>query len=195
MSITPKLVLASSSPYRRALLEKLQVDFITGSPKIDETPLPHETPQKLALRLCKLKAYALRKKYPKHLIIGSDQVAVLNDMQLHKPENRANSIKQLTLAAGREVNFFTAVGVLDSNSGQFFSDLDCCTATFRQLTGDQIKHYVDKEKPYDCAGAFKSEGLGIALFESIKGEDPNALIGLPLIKLITLLENCSFKII
>jgi MAF protein len=195
MSSNCKIVLASGSPYRKAILEKLQIDFITDNASIDETPIKNETPQNLALRLCKLKASALRKQYNQHLIIGSDQVVMLDGMQLNKPDNHDNCIKQLESQAGKQIFLFSAVGVLDSQSGKFMSALDISSITFKNLTLEQINRYVNKEKPYDCAGAFKSEGLGIALFNSIKVEDPNALVGLPLLKLIRLLENFNYNIL
>jgi septum formation protein len=183
------LILASSSPYRQALLKKLHLKFKAISPEVDERRLEHEVPEALALRLGKLKAQALCEKRPDHLIIGSDQVAVLNGQQLHKPGSRAKAIEQLQAASGNAVTFFTSICIINSNTLCCLTDLDVCTVYFKTLTRQQIEHYVDLEKPYDCAGSFKSESLGIALFEKIQGDDPNALTGLPLIKLISLLEK------
>jgi len=186
---TYNLVLASGSNYRQALLKKLHLDFTVAIPNIDESPLANETPMEQALRLSKLKAYALMEKFPDHLIIGSDQVAMLNGSQLNKPGNRDNAIAQLKAASGNKVSFYTGVCVVDSKSRQCLRDLDVCTVFFKTLTLEQIEHYVDLDQPFDCAGGFKSESLGIALFEKIRGDDPNALIGLPVIKLIDLLAQ------
>lgn len=191
---TDKLVLASSSPYRKALLGKLGLPFETASPAIDETPSSGEQPQELALRLAREKAAALATAFPEHLIIGSDQVAVLGEQRLSKPGDRANALRQLRAAAGKSVAFYTSVCVLNAASGESRSDLDRTLVWFRPLTEAQIERYVDKEKPFDCAGSFKSESLGIALFEKLETEDPNALIGLPLIRLIGLLEAFGLTI-
>jgi MAF protein len=189
------LVLASSSNYRQALLKKLRFDFTSACPEIDESALAHETPAELALRLSRLKALALIEKFPEHLIIGSDQVAMLNGMQLNKPGNRENAIAQLKAVSGNQVSFYTGVCVANSQTKQCLADVDVCTVFFRSLALKQIEHYVDLDRPYDCAGGFKSEGLGIALFEKIQGNDPNALIGLPLIKLIALLAQFGVHVI
>jgi septum formation protein len=189
------LVLASSSNYRQAILKKLHVDFKTASPDIDESPLAHEAPIEQALRLSQLKALALIDKFPDHLIIGSDQVALLNGTQLNKPGNRENAIVQLKTASGNQVGFYTGVCVVNSKTKQCLADVDICTVFFKTLTLKQIEHYVDLDQPYDCAGGFKSESLGIALFEKIQGDDPNALVGLPLIKLIALLAQFDVYVI
>lgn len=189
------LILASSSPYRQAVLKKLHFDFTAVSPEIDERPLAHESPEDLALRLAKSKAQALCEKYPDHLIIGSDQVAMIHGKQLHKPGNRTKAIDQLQAASGHTVNFFTSICIINSQTMHCMADLDVCTVFFKTLTRRQIEHYVDLEKPYDCVGSFKSESLGIALFEKIRGDDPNALTGLPLIKLIALLEKFDVHIL
>lgn len=191
----PKLVLASSSPYRKDLLAKLGLLFEAVSPSIDESPQPHETPEDLALRLAKEKAQALAKKFSTHLIIGSDQVAMLSGRQLTKPGDRDRAISQLRAASGRAVTFYTSICVLDSASEDAKLDLDRTIVHFRTLADSQIEHYVDRDRPFDCAGGFKSESLGIALFEKIETEDPNALIGLPLIRLIRLLEAFGVTLI
>lgn len=191
----PQLVLASSSTYRHALLKKLQIDFLTDIPDVDETPLANEMPASLALRLCRLKALKLSDKYLEHLIIGSDQVVCLEATQLCKPGSRENSIAQLNLISGKKVNFFTSVGVVNSKTGEFYSDLDQCAVYFKTLNQRQIESYVEKESVINCAGAFKSEGLGITLIEKIQGEDPNALVGLPLIKLVNLLAKFNYPIL
>lgn len=170
-------------------MKKLHLNFKAFSPEVDEGPLANEAPEALAVRLGKLKAQALCEQYPDHLIIGSDQVAVINGKQLHKPGNRTKAIEQLQAASGNTVTFFTSVCIINSSTMHYMTDLDVCTVFFKTLTRRQIEHYVDLEAPYDCAGSFKSESLGIALFEKIQGDDPNALTGLPLIKLISLLEK------
>ena len=189
---TNNLVLASSSPYRKALLEKLHLNFICAHPDIDEKAKKNEFPSQLALRLAHEKAMTLATNYSKHLIIASDQVAILDQTQLNKPGNKINAIKQLQLASGKSVKFYTSVCVLNTATNELKSDIDISIVHFKNLSEQQIRNYINIEQPYNCAGSFKSEGLGIALFMRIEGDDPNALIGLPLIKLITLLE--SFKI-
>lgn len=188
---TPKLplVLASSSLYRQALLRKLTPHFITASPAIDETPLPQEAPEALAMRLSIAKANALKTLHAQHLIIGSDQVAALHQQFLSKPGNRHQAIQQLQAASGQCVEFFTGLCVLDTGTGQHLTDLDITRVHFKTLTLAQIERYIDRDQPFDCAGSFKAESLGIALFEKIDGSDPNALIGLPLMKLIRLLDQ------
>lgn len=185
----PPIVLASSSQYRCKLLKKLQIEFTTQHSNIDERPLSGESPADLALRLAAAKAEAVAANYDHHLIIGSDQVATVGLTLLSKPGNRENAIRQLEAQSGQIVRFFTGLCVLDSHSGRRLTDLDICEVHFRTLDNQQIQRYVDIEQPYDCAGGFKSEGYGIALFRKIVGEDPNALIGLPLIKLIALLDQ------
>jgi MAF protein len=182
------LVLASSSPYRQELLRKLHLVFSTASPDVDETAQPDEPPKQLAKRLAVLKAHALMSQFPNHLIIGSDQVAMLGELQLHKPGSAEKAIKHLTVASGKQAIFYTSLCLLDSSTGQYITDVDKCTVHFRTLTHSQIKRYVELDEPYNCAAGFKSEAMGIALFEKIEGDDPNALIGLPLIRLIRMLE-------
>ena len=192
---TNNLVLASSSPYRKHLLQKLFLDFITASPEIDESRHADEAPAQMAIRLGKEKASALQTAYPKHFIIASDQVAMLDQAQLEKPGNKDNAFKQLQLCSAKAVKFYTSVCILDSSTGEIKSALDICTVYFKKLTEQQIINYIDLEQPYHCAGSFKSEGLGIALFERIEGDDPNALVGLPLIKLISLLEAFNIDVL
>lgn len=192
---TIHLVLASTSAYRQLLLRKLKVDFITASPDTDETPLPQELPAALALRLSIAKAKALRDQYPHHLIIGADQVAALQQQFLSKPGSREIAIQQLQAASGQCVEFYTGICVLNTNTGEYLTDLDTTRVYFKPLTTSQIERYVDLDTPFDCAGSFRVESLGIALFEKIACEDQNALIGLPLLKLINLLAQFQFKII
>ncbi len=191
----PSLVLASSSPHRRDLLAKLGLRFQCASPDIDERAHPDERPEALALRLGREKAEALATRFPRHLIIGSDQVALLDGRQLHKPGDAANAHQQLQAASGRCVEFYTSICVLDAATGGCRADLDRTRVHFRTLNYDQIQDYVERDQPFDCAGGFKSEGLGIALFERLETEDPNALVGLPLIRLIRLLESFGVRVI
>ena len=195
MSNSTEVILASSSPYRQQLLQKLRIDFIAKSPEIDESPHANESSINQALRLAKQKALALSGQFPNHLIIGSDQVVIHEQKQMTKPGNRESSIHQLLTISGSTVDFYTSVCLLNSQTMKFKEDIDHCSVTFRKLSLAEIEKYVDLEKPFNCAGSFKSEGLGIALIETISGEDPNALIGLPLIKLIDLLINFGVKIL
>lgn len=184
-----QLVLASSSPYRCELLARLQIPFEVISPEVDETPLPNEAPQDTALRLAQLKARAVAEKYPDALIIGSDQVALLNEQQLGKPHTFENAKRQLLAASGQAVVFHTALCLLNSRSGNMQACVVPITVRFRALSVDQIERYLEKEQPYNCAGSAKSEGLGIALIERFEGDDPNALVGLPLIALVEMLNK------
>lgn len=183
------LVLASTSVYRSQLLSTLQIPFLTAAPRVDETPLPDEDAGQTALRLSQLKAQAVRESFPDALIIGSDQVALLGQLQLGKPYTHDNAVKQLRAMRGKTVIFYTALSLLNTSNGVMQSDLVETQVTFRLLSDDEIERYLVKEQPYHCAGSAKSEGLGIALIESIRGDDPNALIGLPLISLVTMLKN------
>lgn len=195
METLRKIVLASSSVYRRELLKKLVPEFDCASPEIDESAGLYESPTKLSERLAIEKARALATVFPDALIIGSDQVAMLDGIQLQKPGNRENCMAQLTAASGRIVDFFTSVCVIDARTGAVYHDQDHTRVYFRNLSDAQISHYVDREQPYDCAGGFKSEGLGIALFDRIEGDDPNALIGLPLIRLCRLLHQAGYSVL
>jgi len=191
----PKLVLASSSPFRKELLKKIYSSFDTASPNIDESCKPNETPLELSKRLALEKANALAIDYPDHIIIGSDQVAMLGDMQLTKPGGFDNSVQQLIRSSGKTINFYTSLSVLNSKTHENITDTDICRVHMKTLSHEEIKNYVDRDKPYGCAAAFKSEGLGIALFNRIEGEDPNALVGLPLIKLTSILTKMGVKIL
>lgn len=189
------LILASSSVFRRELLQKLQVPFSTVSPHVDETALENEKPQDTALRLSKEKAKKIGSEYPHALIIGCDQVATLDGEQLGKPLNHHNATKQLQTMRGNEVTFHSALCLFNAATGNMQATVVPYLVKFRQLSDAQIENYLSKEQPYHCAGSAKSEGLGIALIERMIGEDPNALIGLPLIKLITMLQNEGVNII
>lgn len=188
-SIPLQLVLGSSSIYRRELLQRLRIPFKIASPEIDEASLPGETPEATALRLAKTKAHAVAVAYPDALIIGADQVAVLNGVQLGKPLNHVNALQQLRFMQGKEVMFYTAISLLNSRSNHMQTRVVPFRIKFRQLSDQQILNYLNKEQPYHCAGSAKSEGLGIVLIERMTGEDPNALIGLPMIALVDMLMN------
>jgi septum formation protein len=183
-----QLVLASTSPYRRELLERLGLPFETVSPNVDETALTYETPEQLVKRLAKLKAHAVAESFPDALIIGSDQVAVLDNQILGKPGNHETAVQQLNKTSGGKVLFLTGLCLLNNATGKTQTSVDKFSVVFRELSADQIENYLQREKPYDCAGSFKSEGLGISLFEKMEGDDPNTLIGLPLITLINMLS-------
>lgn len=183
------LILASTSPFRRALLERLGLSFTVAAPAVDEDRRPDEPPQVMVLRLAEAKAVAVAERHPEAIVIGSDQVACIDDQVLGKPGDRARAIAQLELAAGRTVVFQTGLCVLNAITGRTQTLVEPFRVHFRPLPRRRIEAYVDREKPYDCAGSFKSEGLGIALFDRLEGDDPSALIGLPLIRLITLLES------
>jgi septum formation protein len=181
------LVLASTSAYRRELLARLGLPFEIAAPQIDETPLPAESCADTALRLAAAKARAVASRYPGALIIGSDQVADLDGMPLGKPGTHLRACAQLRAASGRSVIFHTALALLHSDSGRLHSRVVPTRVLFRSLSDAQIESYLQRERPYDCAGSAKAEGLGIALLGRLEGEDPTALIGLPLIALVDLL--------
>ncbi len=186
----PALLLASSSPYRRELLERLQLPFTWRSPSIDETRREGEAAIDLVRRLAEQKARALAGQYTEHLIIGSDQVAVLDDGQiLGKPHDLPRAQKQLRAASGSSVTFLTGLALLNSQSGHCQVGCIPFTVHFRSLSDAQIARYLEREQPFDCAGSFKSEGLGISLFRSTEGEDSTSLVGLPLIRLVDMLIN------
>lgn len=184
----PELILASSSPYRRALLDRLQLPYQAVSPDIDETRLPHETPTAYVRRLSQEKAAAVAVSHPGALVIGSDQAAVLNGQILGKPGNHERALEQLRRAAGQHVDFLTGLCLLNAASGRAQTEVVPTRVHFRSLDDAAIERYLQREQPYDCAGSFRSEALGITLFERIEGDDPTALIGLPLICLVGLLQ-------
>jgi septum formation protein len=186
-NITPQIILGSSSIYRKELLQRLQIPFETEHPDVNETPLPGESPEETAVRLAEAKARAVAKTYPHALIIGSDQVSALGDIPLGKPLNHENAVKQLQLVRGKEVIFYTALCLLNSAADRLQSRVIPYHVKFRPLSDQQIENYLCKEQPYHCAGSAKSEGLGIALIERMTGDDPNGLIGLPLIALVDML--------
>lgn len=189
MHMQPQIILASSSNYRRELLNRLQIPFECISPEVDETPLKDETPAETALRLAQVKARKVAINYPNALIIGCDQVATLDGTQLGKPYTHENATKQLRMMRGREVTFHSALCVFNAKTQHIQAEVVPYVVQFRVLSDAQIQNYLTKEQPYQCAGSAKSEGLGIAMIEKMTGDDPNALIGLPLIKLIDMLQN------
>lgn len=184
-----KLILASSSPYRRALLARLKIPFEAISPDVDETPRAGESPPALAERLSIEKARKIASEHPDALVIGSDQLAVYNGGIVGKPHNHERAVAQLREASGRTVTLYTGLALVNATTGAMQSEVIPYRVTFRQLTDRQIESYLLKEQPYSCAGSVKSEGLGIALLERFDGDDPNTLIGLPLIRLIRMLEH------
>jgi septum formation protein len=187
------LILASTSRYRRALLERLGLAFDCAAPQVDEQALPGEAPRDLALRLARAKADAVAAQHPGKIVIGADQIAVLGTQVLGKPGTEARCEEQLRHSSGREVVFLTAVHVADGRGGGE-SHVDRTIAIFRDLTNAEIERYVAAERPLDCAGGFKAEALGIALFERIESEDPTALTGLPLIWLSGALRRAGIPV-
>jgi septum formation protein len=183
------IILASTSPYRKELLARLQFPFLTAAPDVDESPLTNESAQQTSIRLSIAKAHAVGASHPNSLIIGSDQVALLGDTQLGKPHTHDNAVRQLQSMRGRTIIFYTALTLLNTINGEIQTAVAENHVTFRDLTDEEIERYLLKEQPYNCAGSAKSEGLGIALISSMEGADPNALIGLPLILLIGMLKK------
>jgi septum formation protein len=192
-SSPPPLVLASTSSFRRELLLRLGLPFQTASPGTDESPLPDEKPEHLALRLSEAKARAVAQEFPNALIIGSDQVAVSEGRIYGKPGTHEQAVAQLRALSGKTVNFFTGICLLDSRNNIARLRGVSTWVTFRALTDAEIQTYLEREPAYDCAGAAKSEGLGIALIARLEGSDPNALVGLPLIALCDLLREAGLN--
>jgi len=190
-----RLILASTSPFRRALLARLELPFAVQAPEVDETHHPGEEARALVARLAELKARAVAHHEPAALIIGSDQVAVLDGEIIGKPGNHERATQQLRRASGQAVIFYTGLCLLDSASGQHQIAVEPFRVVFRTLTSEMIEGYLLREQPFNCAGSFKSEGLGIALFERLEGDDPTSLIGLPLIRLIRMLEAAGVAVL
>jgi len=182
-----QLILGSSSSYRKALLEKLGLPFECFSPDIDESHTPGETPIQLVERLAIDKARETAKSYPAALIIGSDQVAVLDGKIIGKPADHKAAVKQLEESSGREVNLYTGLCLYNAETGKIQHSVESYSVVFRELNHQQIERYLEKDQPYNCAGSLKSETLGIAMLRKLEGEDPNTLIGLPLIRLVDML--------
>lgn len=190
-----ELILASSSVFRRELLQRLQLPFRAIAPEVDEQPLAHELPQALVERLAVAKANTIARLHPTALVIGSDQVAVQNGRIVGKPADHEAAVRQLREASGRRVVLHTGLAVIDAASGRTQSEVVPFAAVFRRLSDEDIERYLHKDKPYNCAGSLRSEGLGIALLERFEGDDPTALIGLPLIALCRMLENEAVRIL
>ena len=190
-----QLILASTSPFRRQLLERLGLPFDIVSPQTDETPLPGEAAPQLVHRLAEAKARAVVLEYPAALVIGGDQVAIFENEIIGKPGNHQAAVAQLRRFSGHSLQFHTGVALLNSASGSLQIEVIHTAVKFRPLSEQQINNYLAREQPYQCAGSFKSEGLGIALFESIHSDDPTALMGLPLITLVQMLEREGVRVI
>lgn len=191
----PRIVLASTSPYRRSLLARLRLPFEVQGPAVDETALPGEGARETALRLAQAKARAVAPDFPAALIIGCDQVAVLEGSTIGKPGTHANAVEQLRAMRGRHVLFHTAVALLNSGTGALQAAEVPTTVSFRRYDDAEIERYLAAERPYDCAGSAKIESMGIALVESVQSTDPTALIGLPLIQLVAMLRNEGVAIV
>lgn len=194
MQATVRILLASGSMYRKRLLKKLIDDFEVAAPHIDESSKIHESAEHLASRLAREKAEALSSKFPRHWIIGSDQVAVRGLTRLDKPGDYSTAYQQLKESSGKCVTFFTAVCLMSPGAEKFRTETDVCRVYFRKLEPDLIARYLRREQPYDCAASFKSEALGVALTEKIEGNDPSALIGLPLILLRKMMEDFGLDV-
>lgn len=190
----PRIVLGSTSRYRAGLLRRIIDDFEQVAPETDETPLPDETPRARAARLAEAKARAAAANLHDTLVIGSDQVAALGNTVLHKPGSIEIAHEQLRASSGEIVDFYTGLCVLDTRDGRRRSSLDHTRVVFRELTDTEIDRYLERERPLDCAGSFKSEAAGIALFDRIESSDPTALVGLPLIALARLLREAGFAL-
>lgn len=190
----PRIVLGSTSRYRADLLRRIIDDFAQMAPEVDETPLPQEPPRMRAARLAETKAHVVASRLRDALVIGSDQVAALGESLLHKPVSIDNAREQLHASSGKKIDFYTGICVFDTRTGQARSALDHTRVLFRGLTDAEIDRYLERERPLDCAGSFKSEALGITLFERIESIDPTALVGLPLIALARLLREAGFAL-
>ena len=190
-----ELVLASSSPFRRRLLGQLLVEFRTLDPNIDESPLPDEKPETLVRRLSIAKAHAVLSRAPAALIIASDQVAVHRGAIVGKPRDHSDAVAQLLSSSGETITFFTSVTLLNSTNGDLQTEVVPYAVRFRSLTREKIEHYLEREQPYGCCGSLRADGLGIALLDRLRGEDPTALIGLPLTVLTQMLEKEGFQVL
>ena len=190
-----QLILASTSPFRRELLLRLGLPFDCVAPNVDETPLPGEPPHALVRRLAAAKARSVAAHYPKALIIGSDQVAVLDGQVIGKPGDHPRAVAQLRALSGRSIEFINGLCLLDAAANQMQLQVVPYRVVFRALSEERIERYLRREEPYNCAGSFRSEVLGITLCERLEGDDPNALIGLPLIQLTRMLEAAGVEVI
>ncbi|MGA1691511.1 MAG: Maf family protein [Sedimenticolaceae bacterium] len=194
MFMSLPLILGSTSPFRAEILQKLCISFDTAAPDINESPLANESPSELVERLSVCKAKKVAETHPAALIVGSDQVACVDQQILGKPHTHENAIEQLRFLSGKIVSFHTGLCLFNSESGNTQSTVEVFKVYFRALTDDQIERYLQNEQPYNCAGSFKSEALGISLFKKLEGDDPNTLIGLPLIRLVEFLSNEGLQI-
>jgi septum formation protein len=190
-----EIVLASTSKYRRELLARLGLPFEVADPGVDETPLPREAPEATARRLAEAKARAVAERFPQAIVIGSDQVAVLDGLPLGKPGNHSNAVRQLKAMRGKEVVFHTALCLCHAASARTETRVVPYYVRFREYSDAQIERYLEREQPYDCAGSARCEGLGIALIAEMRGPDPNALIGLPLIALAEMLSALGVNVL
>ena len=188
------LILGSTSPFRAEVLQKLCVSFDTAAPDIDESSQPNETPTELVERLSISKAMKVAEAHPAALIVGSDQVACVDQQILGKPHTHDKAVEQLRFLSGNIVSFRTGLCLFNSETGNTQSAVEVFKVYFRMLSDDQIERYLQNEQPYNCAGSFKSEALGISLFKKLEGDDPNTLIGLPLIRLVEFLSNEGLQI-
>lgn len=195
MQVQYQIILASTSKYRRELLARLGLPFDVAAPDVDETPLPAELPEATALRLAEAKARAVAGRFPQSIVIGSDQVAVLEGLPLGKPGNHANAVRQLKAMRGKEVVFHTALCLRHAASGRTLTRVVPYCVRFRDYSDEQIERYLEREQPYDCAGSARCEGLGIVLIAEMRGSDPNALIGLPLIALTEMLTELGVSVL
>lgn len=190
----PPIVLGSTSPFRKALLDKLHLNFTQDAPDIDETPLKDESPAEMVLRLAHSKAQVFKEKYPTHIIITSDQCAVFNKQPIGKPHTYENAVNQLKQFSNQTITFYTGLVVLNSETGKTFEYMDTTKVVFRELSNEVIHNYLTIEQPFNCAGSFKSEGLGVTLFKKIESRDPNALIGLPLMALTDIFYEMGYAL-
>ncbi len=191
----PHIILASTSPFRARLLNKLHLPFEQAAPNIDETPLSNETPQAMVARLSKAKALEIAQRAHNHnIIIASDQCAVFQNRAIGKPHTVPNAIKQLQQFSQQTITFYTGLAVINTTNQQVFEAMDVTQVQFRKLSTTVIENYIEMEQPLNCAGSFKSEGLGITLFEKITSKDPNALIGLPLIELTHIFYQMGYEL-
>lgn len=193
-SSIPNIVLGSTSPFRKMLLDKLHLSFSQDAPEVDETPLENEQPQQMVLRLAHLKADVFKDKYPQHIVITSDQCAVFNGKPIGKPHTVEKAVEQLSQFSNQSITFYTGLVVFNSKTGKRYEYLDSTTVHFRELSQQVIRNYIDIEQPLKCAGSFKSEGLGVTLFNRIDSRDPNALIGLPLMALTDIFYEMGYPL-
>ncbi|WGZ92442.1 MAG: Maf family nucleotide pyrophosphatase [Candidatus Thiothrix putei] len=193
--MTRQLILGSTSPYRRELIQRLAIPFETAAPDIDETRHDGESARDMVLRLSLQKAQAVAAQYPDALIIGSDQCAVLHEQVIGKPGSHENAVKQLQNASGQSVAFLTGLCLYDSRDGSYQLDVVPFAVDFRELSDAEIDSYLRKDQPYNCAGSFRSESLGITLFKRMQGDDPTALMGLPLIRLSQMLKQAGVNLL